>query len=460
MSMSRTSHKREGLAGRSRKRPPAPKGRFPTGNLLDYTRDHLGFLTRCAREYGDVVGLRFVNVPVYLLNHPAHVEYVLVRNNRNFIKSRGERISLGFLGDGLLTSEGSFWRRQRRLAQPAFHRERISAYGEVMVECTKRMISGWPDGKTQDVHRDMMRLTLEIVARTLFGVPLGSAEFEEVGDALRTISQRFTGRGGVFFQVPRKVPTPGNLRFRRAVRRLDALVYRIVCDRRASGEDAGDLLSMLLAVRDEETGEGMTDRQLRDEAMTVFLAGHETTATALSWTWHLLSEHPEVESRLQEELREVLADRPPTVGDLPRLHYTDMVVKESMRLYPPAWAFGRETVEDCEIGGYHVPAGTQLVMSQWVMHRDPRYYERAEEFRPERWVDGSVEKLPPYAYFPFGGGPRLCIGRSFAKMEAVLLLATITQKFRLQLAQDRAVWPQPSITLRPRNGMRVVLIRR
>lgn len=440
--------------------PPGPRGRPLTGNLLDYTRDHLVFLTRCAREYGDVVGLRFVNVPVYLLNHPDHVEYVLVRNNRNFIKSRGERISLGFLGNGLLTSEGSFWRRQRRLAQPAFYRERIAAYGEVMVECGERMVAGWRDDEIRDVHDDMGHLTLEIVARTLFGVPLGNAEFVAVGDALATISQRFTGRGGVFFQVPEKVPTPGNLRFRRAVRRLDGLIYRIIRDRRASGEDAGDLLSMLLAVRDEETGEGMTDRQLRDEAMTVFLAGHETTANALSWTWHLLAGHPEVDSRLQEELREVLAGRPPTIEDLPRLHYTDMVVKESMRLYPPVWAFGREALADCEIGGYHVPAGTQLIMSQWVMHRDPRYYEEPGRFRPERWGDGSTEGLPKYAYFPFGGGPRLCIGQSFAKMEAVLLLATIAQQIRLRSAPGERVVPQPSITLRPRNGMRMALAKR
>ncbi|MGI8909501.1 MAG: cytochrome P450 [Rubrobacteraceae bacterium] len=444
----------------SRVLPPGPRGRPLTGNLLDYTRDHLGFLTRCAGEYGDVVGLRFLNVPVYLLNHPDHIEYVLVRNNRNFIKSRGERISLGFLGNGLLTSEGSFWRRQRRLAQPAFHRERIAAYGEVMVECGERVVAGWRDDEVRDVHDDMGRLTLEIVARTLFGFPLGPAEFEEVGDALATISQRFTGRGGVFFQVPEKVPTPGNLRFRRAVRRLDTLIYRIIHDPRASGEDAGDLLSMLLAIRDEETGEGMTDRQIRDEAMTVFLAGHETTANALSWTWHLLAGHPEVESRLQEELREVLVGRPPTVEDLPRLRYTDMVVKESMRLYPPAWAFGREALADCEIGGYHVPAGTQLIMSQWVMHRDSRYYNEPGKFRPERWGDGSTEGFPKYAYFPFGGGPRLCIGQSFAKMEAVLLLATIAQQFRLRSAPGERISPQPSITLRPKNGMRMVLEKR
>jgi len=397
------------------------------------------------------------------LNHPDHIEYVLVRNNRNFIKSRGERVSLGFLGQGLLTSEGSFWRRQRRLAQPAFHRERVAAYGEVMVESAERMVATWRDGEARDVHRYMMRLTLEIVAKTLFGVPLQPADFEEIGGALAVIAERFTGRGGVFFQVPERVPTPGNLRFRRALRTLDSLIYGILRGRRANGEEAGgrgDLLSMLLAARDEETGEGMGDKQLRDEVMTILLAGHETTANALSWTWRLLARHPEIEDRLHEELEEVLAGRPPAIGDLSRLRYTDAIVKESLRLYPPAWAFGREAVGDCEIGSYHVPAGTQLIMSQWVMHRDPRYYEDPLEFRPERWLDGSTSMLPKYAYFPFGGGPRLCIGQSFAKMEAVLLLATIARGFRLRTAPGERVIPRPSITLRPGDGMWMVLQKR
>ncbi len=442
--------------------PPGPKGRFLTGNLLDYSRDQLGYLTRCAREYGDVVRLRFVNVRVYLLNHPDHVEYVLVRNNNNFIKSRGQRHSLSFLGGGLLTSEGPLWRRQRRLAQPAFHQERISAYGGTMVECAEQTVSAWQDGEVRDVHEDMARLTLEVVAKTLFGTLL-TRELEEVGEALAVIAKRFAGRGGVLFQIPQSIPTPGNLRFQRAIRRLDEIVYGIIRRRRASGEDAyprGDLLSILLAARDEETGEAMSDEQLRDEVMTILLAGHETTANALSWTWHLLAGHPEAEAKLFEELWEVLADRAPTAEDLPRLGYADAVIKESMRLYPPVWAFGREALKDCEIGGYHVPAGTQLVMSQWVMHRDPRYYENPGKFRPERWTEGSAEKPPKYAYFPFGGGPRLCIGRPFAKMEAVLLLATIAQRFRLSPASGRPVMPQPSITLRPKGGMKMVLTRR
>jgi cytochrome P450 len=442
--------------------PPGPKGRFLTGNLLDYSRDQLGYLTRCAREYGDVVRLRFVNVRVYLLNHPDHVEYVLIRNNNNFIKSRGQRHSLGFLGGGLLTSEGPLWRRQRRLAQPAFHQERISAYGGTMVECAERTVSAWQDGEVRDVHEDMARLTLEIVAKTLFGTLL-TKELEEVGEALAVIAKRFAGRGGVLFQIPKSIPTPGNLRFRRAIRRLDEIVYGIIRRRRASGEDAyprGDLLSILLAARDEETGEAMSDEQLRDEVMTILLAGHETTANALSWTWYLIAGHPEAEAKLFEELREVLAGRAPTAEDLPRLGYADAVIKESMRLYPPVWAFGREALKDCKIGGYHVPAGTQLVMSQWVMHRDPRYYENPGKFRPERWTEDSAEKPPKYAYFPFGGGPRLCIGRPFAKMEAVLLLATIAQRFQFSPASGRPVMPQPSITLRPKGGTKMALTRR
>ncbi len=347
--------------------PPGPGGWPLIGNLLEYTRDQLGYLSRCTKEHGDVVRLRFFNVTTYLLNHPEHVEYVLARNNRSFIKSRGERVSLGFLGNDLLTSEGSYWRRQRRLAQPAFHRDRISAYGRAMVERAELITSAWRPGEARNAHEDMARLTLEIVAQTLFGTLPTAAGFGEASAALATIARRFAGRGGVLFQVPHVIPTPGNLRFRRAVRLLDGIIYGIIRRRRraqAGGQRTGDLLSTLLEVRDEDTGEGMSDEQLRDEVMTIFVAGHETTANALSWTWYLLAGQPEAEARLLAELEEVLGERAPTVEDLPRLRYADAVIKESLRLYPPAWAFGREAVKDCEVDGYHVPAGTQLVVSQ------------------------------------------------------------------------------------------------
>ena len=437
--------------------PPGPRGRLLGGNLPDYVPDQLGFLQRCAREYGDVVRLRFLNVPVYLLNHPDHVEYMLVGNNRNFIKDRVERSSLRFLGQGLLTSEGDYWRRQRRLAQPAFHRRRISAYGRTMVESAEEMIhSSWRDGETREIQGDMSRLTLQIVSETLFGASMTDNLQEEVGEALDVVMGRFTG--GIMFKVPEKIPTPANLRFRRAVRRLEEIIYGLIRERRKDSHDAGDLLSMLLAARDEESGEGMTDRQLSDEALTIFLAGHETTALNLSWTWHLLAGNPRTEETLHEELRTILDGRAPSTSDLPNLRYADAVIKESTRLYPPAWGFGRETLHDCEIGGYRIPRGTQVVVSQWVMHRDERFFEDPETFRPERWLDGSTDGLPKYAYFPFGGGPRLCIGQSFAKMEAVLLLSTIARRFRLRHTQgSEMVKPLPSLTLRPSNGLRMVL---
>ncbi len=405
-----------------------------------------------------MVRLRFLNVPLYLLNHPDYVEYVLVKNNRNFIKDRAERSGLRFLGQGLLTSEGDYWRRQRRLAQPAFHRQKISAYGRTMVEIAEKMLdASWRDGETRGIQEDMSRITLEIVSATLFGASITEDLEEEVGDALGVVMERFTG--GILFKVPERIPTPANLRFRHAIRRLEEIIYGIIRERRRSpAGDAGDLLSMLIAARDEATGEGMTDKQLRDEVLTIFLAGHETTALNLSWTWHLLAGHPTIAEKLRDELRETLGERAPAMEDIPGLRYADAVVKESMRLYPPVWGFGREALRDCEIGGFHVPKGTQVVMSQWVMHRDGRYFEDPETFRPERWLDGSTDGLPKYAYFPFGGGPRLCIGQSFARMEAVLLLATISQRFELRHAPGQElVKPLPSLTLRPENGLRMVL---
>ena len=440
--------------------PPGPKGRPVVGNLLAYSWDPLGFLTRCSREYGDVVRLGFPGPPAYLISHPEDVEYVLVKNNKNFVKDRYTRAELSILGNGLLINEGDSWRRQRRLAQPAFHRRRVEAFGETMVSFTERMLDGWRDGETRDVHAEMMRLTLEIVAKTLFDADI-SREAEDVGRSVNAIMARSSDQGSSLFlrMLPESFPTPGNLAYRKATRRLDDMVYALVEERRRSGTDAGDLLSMLLRAEDED-GEGMSDKQLRDEAMTIILAGHETTAIALSWTWYLLGKHPEVEARLSGELEEVLGGRAPTVQDLPRLGYADAVIKESMRLYPPAWAVGREVLGDCEIGGYRVPAGAQLFVSQYVVQRDPRFFGDPETFDPERWRDGRTEGLPQYAYFPFGGGPRLCIGSGFAKMEAVLLLATVAQRFRLEPISVRPPGAQPSITLRPRDGIKTRLRKR
>jgi cytochrome P450 len=432
------------------------------GNLLDYARDPLGFMARCSREYGYVVRLHMGGLTLYLLSHPDHAEYVLVKNNRNFIKSRYFRRELSFLGQGLLNSEGELWRRQRRLAQPAFHKRRVSTYGETMVSHAERMLATWRDGEVRDVHQEMRRLTLGIVAEVLFGVNKDKAdEVREILEWLDKHANRLEEQGSAMVVrfLLGNFPTPANLRFRKGIGRLDEVIYAVIRERRENGEDTGDLLSMLLSFRDEEGG-GMSDKQLRDEVLTLLLAGHETTALALSWTWYLLSLHPRVEARLREELHEVLEDRAPTAEDLPRLPYAEMVIKEAMRLYPPAWGVSREAIEECEIGGYRVPAGTQLLIVLWAMHRDPRYFRDPETFEPARWEGGLAKRVPRYAYLPFGAGPRVCIGGSFALTEAILLLATIAKGFRLELVpEQRGVIPQPSTTLRPRGGMRMFLRR-
>jgi cytochrome P450 len=454
-------------------RPTGPRGHFLTGILPELGRDPLGFLTDCARRYGDFVPMRFGLLPGLLLSHPDLAEEVLVAQHRHFVKSPTVR-RLRVIGNGLLTSEGEFWRRQRRLIQPAFHRQRVAGYAETMVRHTERMLAGWRDGETREVVRDMTALTMGIVTETLFGAGLPSrpGTLEEIGAALAEIGEHFNSRTySLRFFLPDAVPTPGNLRLRRAIARLDRVIYGLIGQRRRGGQaDTGDLLSLLLRARDEasgrepgqggERGGGMSDRQLRDEVMTLFLAGHDTTALALSWTWALLAQHPEAEARLHAELRAVLGGRAPTAADLPRLRYTEHVLTEAMRLYPPAWAVGRQAAADCAIGGRRVRRGTVVTISQWVIHRDPRFFPDADAFRPERWADGLAGRLPRYAYFPFGAGPRVCIGNGFALTEGVLLLATIARRFRLALEPGPAVTPQPFVTLRPKDGVRTVLRRR
>ncbi len=442
-------------------RPPGPRQHWLAGNLQEFSRDRLGALTRWHREFGDMVSARFGPRPILFVNHPDLVESVLVDQNRKFIKHYRLRNSTRTLGKGLLTSEGDFWRGQRKLAQPAFHRERIASYANVMIEATARMLEGWQDGQTRDVQDDMMRLTLEIVAKTLFDAEIGT-DSAEASEAMETLMESFIRRTGKLIPLPGWIPTPLNLRVERAAKRLDRIILGIIAERRRSGEDRGDLLSMLLHAQDEESGRRMTDAQLRDEAMTLFMAGHETTANTLSWAWFLLSNHPEVEAKLHAELDTVLGDRLPTFADLPRLPYTGMVITETLRVYPTVWMLGRETTEPVELGGYTLPAGLTVFMPQWTIHRDARWFDDPEEFRPGRWEPGRglQERLPRYAYFPFGGGPRICIGNNFALMESALLLATIARQYRLRLAPDALVTPLPTMTLRPAHGVRVVLERR
>ena len=438
--------------------PPGPKPRFLIGNMPLASADPLARFETWAREYGDVFHYRAAWLPVYFLNHPDYIETVLVSQQQNFLKDRVIQNSRWFLGQGLLTNEGSSWLRQRRLSQPAFHRDRLALYAQTIVQYSHEAASSWHHGEVRDLHQDMMELTLRIVAKVLFGVEVGE-QTQRVSHALNLLMKHSSGIRMILPPFIRYVPLPTLIRMRRAINRLDETVYSIIRRRRASGKDTGDLLSMLIAARDED-GSRMSDRQLRDEVMTFLLAGYETTALALSWMWYLLGENPAAEAELHQELAGVLNGRVPAFDDVPRLRFTDAVVKETMRLYPPAWSVAREAARDVQIAGYKIPARSNVVMSQWIMHRDQRYFADPHRFEPSRWLNGSTQRLPRYAYFPFGGGPRLCIGASFAMMEATLVLATIAQRFSFRLLPGHVVKPVPSITLRPQHGIRVSVLKR
>jgi cytochrome P450 len=432
--------------------PPGPEQGFFDGLRSQLRRDPLAFMSRAADDYGDIVCLRFFHLHTYILFHPDHIEDVIVNSARKFIKGRVLRANRFLFGNGLLTSEGHFWLRQRRMMQPAFHRNRIANYASTMTDCATRLLESWRPGQQLDIHDAMMRLTLQIVAKTLFRADV-EHDAPEVGENLQILLE-FTLDFRRLLMTPSWLPTRRNLQARRAVRNLTHIIDRIIQQRRASNDDAGDLLSLLIHAQDED-GSRMTTQQLRDEALTLFLAGHETTASALSWTWLLLAQNPRVEQKLHAELDSVLAGRAPTLDDLAQLPYTSNVITESMRLYPPAWAMARLAIEDHTLDGYPVPKGTGISAITYVVHRDPRWYENPEEFLPERWEGDLLKKIPRFAYFPFGYGPRQCIGNSFALMEANLVLATLAQHFRFTLLPDHPVVPLASITLRPRHGLHV-----
>ena len=438
------------------KHPPGPRRRVPALNALRMGRDPLAFLTALAAQYGDIARVPLGPETLYLFNHPDLIRDVLVTNHRNFHKGRGLERAKVLLGTGLLTSEGEFHLRQRRLAQPAFHRQRVAAYGATMARYGAARRERWRPGAVIDAHQEMMALTLGVVGRTLFDADV-EHEAAEIGAALATTFESFNfGFFLPFGELLERLPLPATLRFRKARARLDETIYRMIDERRASGADRGDLLSMLLLAQDTEgDGGGMTDLQLRDEAMTIFLAGHETTANALTWTWYLLSQHPEVESRLHAEIDAALGERLPTADDLSSLPYTRLVLAESMRLYPPAWIVGRRALGAFTANGYEIPPRSIVLMSQYVTHRDARWFPDPETFDPERFTPERQADRPKFAYFPFGGGPRVCIGEQFAWMEGVILLATIAQRWRLRLVPGHPVALQPIITLRPKHGMRM-----
>lgn len=442
--------------------PPVAPGLPVVGHMLSFRRDALGFLRTMRERHGDVVGVRIGPMRATLLSHPDHVEDILVTRNRLWQKDKFLHVALApVLGQGLLNSEGDFWRKQRRLAQPAFHRDRIAGYGAIMVEHATRLAHEWRDGEVRDVHKDMMRVTVDIVSHALFGESVGSRA-DDVAEAIDAVLQVVADPLELFLPVLKRLPTRQRRRYGRGVANLDAIIYGVIEKRRAAppGEEVetADLLSMLLHARDED-GSRMSDKQLRDECMTLFLAGHETTAINLSWTWDLLSRHLAVRTKLERELDEVLDGRPATTADLPALRYTAHVIAESLRMFPPAWSMGRDAREDVVLdGGWRIPRGEQVWFCPWSIQRDPRWFDDPDAFRPERWEGDLAKKLHRYAYFPFGGGPRFCIGQAFAQMEAVLLLATLAQRFRVEVL--RAPVPDPSVTLRPRRGVRARLTRR
>ncbi|MDX1993154.1 MAG: cytochrome P450 [bacterium] len=426
--------------------------------IYDFSRNPIAVFENL-QKHGDMVLLELFGSRQYVMFHPDMYHDVLVNEAEKFHKDAqytSEEIGLAFfLGQGLLTSNGDFWKRQRKLAQPAFHTRRINAYAETMVEYTTKMLDGWQNGEIRDIDEEMMRVTLNIVAKTLFNAEIAE-DAERIGRALTTLQHMFTEMD----LFPAWWPKPKRRLYQQALDDLNDVVYRMMNERRKNGtiEDEGDLLSMLMLAEDEN-GERMSDRQVRDEAVTIILAGHETTANALNWTWYLLSQHPQIEAKLHDEIDSVLQGRVPTLADLRQLPYTEVVIKEAMRLYPPAYGISRWAIAEAEVGGYTIPAKSVANVLAYNVHRDSRWWDEPLAFRPERWESGE-EPRHRYAYIPFGGGPRVCIGQSFAMMEACLLLATIAQRYRLSLAPGKRVIPEPLITLRPKNGLQMRLTER
>jgi cytochrome P450 len=437
--------------------PPGPKPINDVLSVLRFVgaakRDALALMDSMVKPYGDALSFEIMGSRQFFFTHPDHIQEVVLTQAAKLHKDQdykdAKRGLARFMGNGLVISDGDFWKRQRKLAAPALHAKRIQHYGQVMVDYTRQAIDQWQDGVRLDIAGEMMRITLKIVARTLFNVDI-SRDVSRIDEAMSIMQE--VASGPAFNLLPTWVPTPKELRARKSLRDLDEIVYGIIRDRRSSGEDKGDLLSMLLLAQDDE-GQHMTDKQARDEAVTMFLAGHETTANAMNWTFYLLAQHPGSLAKLHAELDAVLGGRAPTLADLDRLTYTDMVIKESMRLYPPVWGFSRQAIEDIKIGGYDVAKGSSVTIGTYWTHRDPRWWTNPDQFEPERFSPERESKLRKYAYIPFGGGPRICIGNSFAMMEARLMLATIASRFTLHLAPGQQVALQPLITLNPKGGL-------
>lgn len=437
-------------------RPPGPKGHFMWGNMREFNHDTLSYLEQLAAgDYGDLVFLRFGPFPLYFVNHPDLVRDVLVTKADKFYKSRvTKRVLNDLIGLNVFTGDGDFWRQERRLMQPAFHTKRIGAYADVMVDYTQRMLNQWSDNAVLSFDEEMTHLTMNIVVKTLFDADIGD-DTDALGSAMAVMFDTVDHRLQRLLPTPSWLPTAENHRLRRATKQVRRAIGEIIAQRRRTGVDHGDLLSMLLLAEDEDGGR-LSDRQVMNEAQTLFGAGHETTAVTLTWTFYLLAQHPEVEARLHQELDEVLGEKSATLADLRRLTYTQMVIKEAMRLYPPAWATTREPIEAVEIGGYTIPKSATVLLAPWTLHRDSRWFDEPLAFRPERFSQENEANIPKYAYIPFGAGPRICIGNAFAMMEATLALATIAQRFHLDLVPGHVVEPMRVFTLRPKYGIRMI----
>jgi cytochrome P450 len=434
-----------------------PKGGL-LGNTAEYVRSPLDFLSSTAAHYGDMVPLRFVHMRAALLSNPDYVEHALVKTRGNFVRGNAFRMPLArrVFGNGLFNSEGSDWHAQRVRMQPAFSRASLESYVPAVVRCAQELTAAWQDGETRDLHAEMAHLALRILAQALFSVDT-EAKKMDLDEAMRVIVEVFASPGFLFDNY---LPTANHRRFEKAVQRLETLAYELLHERRRSGGgQRQDLLSLLLGPG-PNSEPPCKDEEIRDQIITFLMAGHETTAVALSWTWYLLSEHTEVETRMLQELAQVLGGRAPRAEDVARLEFTSSILKESMRLYPPVWALIQKPVRAFDLDGYHVKAGTQVMVSQWVMHHDPRYFTDPASFLPERWTAEFSGGLHRCAYFPFGAGPRVCIGRTFAMMEAVLILAVIAPKFQLRTAPGYSITPSPLLTLRPQGGLKMTVTAR
>jgi len=432
--------------------PPGPKGIPVLGSSLDYFKDILKFLLSVKNEFGDIAYFRLGNRSMYLVSDPQNVKDVLVTHNRNFRKSRALQRSKLVVGEGLLTSEADFHLKQRRMMQPVFHNNRISCYSESMSDYAMKISADWKNGDVIDVHKAVMKITLGVVVKTLFSTDIDS-ESSEIGEALTIIMKQFPRLLFPFSEYFDNLPIPANIKRKRAMDKLDNIIYKMIESRRNDKSRYDDLLSLLIDATDEQENTRMDDSQLRDETMTLFIAGQESTANAITWTLYLISRSPEVERKIHEEIEGVTGGKLPTWDHYQKMKYLINVFSESLRLYPPAWAVVRRAISDYELDGYVVPAGADIMMSQYVIHRDDRYYTDPDKFRPERWSEEFRKNIPQYAFFPFGGGPRRCIGEGFAWMEGVLILATLLKNWKMSTYNNSDVIPDPLVTLRPKNGL-------